>query len=64
MAAVKMSDIAQRVGVSVAAVSMALNGRPGVSEAMRERIIAEATACGYDMRRLSRTAEKKTRILV
>ncbi len=64
MAGVKMSDIAQRVGVSVAAVSMALNGRPGVSEAMRERIIAEAEACGYDMRRLSGATEKKKQILV
>lgn len=64
MAGVKMSDIAQRVGVSVAAVSMALNGRPGVSDAMRERILAEAAASGYDMRRLSVASEKKTQILI
>lgn len=64
MAGVKMQDIASRIGVSVAAVSMALNGRPGVSDAMRERIIAEAQALGYDMNRLSNAAEKKTRILV
>jgi len=64
MAVVKMSDIAQRVGVSVAAVSMALNGRPGVSDAMRKRIIAEAKACGYDMQRLSVSADKKKRIVV
>ena len=64
MAVVKMSDIAQRVGVSIAAVSMALNGRPGVSDAMRKRIIAEAEACGYDMNRLSVSADKKKRIIV
>ncbi|MFC5824514.1 LacI family DNA-binding transcriptional regulator [Nonomuraea insulae] len=37
-----IADIAQRVGVSKGAVSFALNGRPGVSEATRARILEAA----------------------
>ena len=64
MAGVKMSDIAKRMGISVATVSVALNGRPGVSDTLRERILTEAAACGYDMNRLSSSTEKRLRILI
>lgn len=37
-----ISDIARRAGVSIGAVSFALNGRPGVSDQTRERILAIA----------------------
>jgi DNA-binding LacI/PurR family transcriptional regulator len=37
-----IADIAQRAGVTKAAVSFALNGQPGVSAATRERILAIA----------------------
>jgi DNA-binding LacI/PurR family transcriptional regulator len=37
-----IADIARRVGVSKGAVSFALNGRPGVSEATRARILQVA----------------------
>jgi hypothetical protein len=33
-----MADIARRAGVSRITVSYALNGRPGVSDALREQI--------------------------
>src|SRR5690606_20560655 len=39
---VTIADIAHRAGVTCAAVSLAVNGRPGVSEVTRERIIAIA----------------------
>ncbi|WP_310652674.1 helix-turn-helix domain-containing protein [Lactobacillus jensenii] len=34
----KMSDIAKKAGVSIAAVSLVLNGKPGVSEKTRKKI--------------------------
>lgn len=37
-----INDIAQRAGVSKGAASFALNGRPGVSEATRARVLAVA----------------------
>jgi DNA-binding LacI/PurR family transcriptional regulator len=42
-----ISDIAQRAGVTKAAVSFALNGHPGVSAATRERILAIAEEVGF-----------------
>jgi DNA-binding LacI/PurR family transcriptional regulator len=42
-----IADIAQRVGLTKAAVSLALNGQPGVSAATRERIIAVAEEIGF-----------------
>ncbi|MGO2362219.1 MAG: LacI family DNA-binding transcriptional regulator, partial [Brachybacterium tyrofermentans] len=36
---VTIADIARRAGVTSAAVSLAVNGRPGVSAATRERIM-------------------------
>ncbi len=42
-----IADIAQRAGVTKAAVSFALNGQPGVSKATRERILAIAKEIGF-----------------
>jgi DNA-binding LacI/PurR family transcriptional regulator len=42
-----IADIAQRAGVTKAAVSFALNGQPGVSAATRERILAIAEEVGF-----------------
>jgi DNA-binding LacI/PurR family transcriptional regulator len=42
-----IGDIARRAGVSKAAVSYALNGRPGVSEETRERVSRIAHALGW-----------------
>jgi len=44
---VTIADIAERAGVSKGAVSYALNGQPGVSDATRERIVAIATELGW-----------------
>src|SRR5690349_1050729 len=43
-----IADIAQRAGVSKGAVSYALNGQPGVSEATRQRIVAIAREMGFN----------------
>jgi DNA-binding LacI/PurR family transcriptional regulator len=42
-----ISDVAQRAGVSIGAVSFALNNRPGVSEQTRQRITAIADELGW-----------------
>jgi DNA-binding LacI/PurR family transcriptional regulator len=42
-----ITDVAARAGVSISTVSSALNGRPGVSEATRERIRALAEELGF-----------------
>ncbi|KQW05969.1 LacI family transcriptional regulator [Leifsonia sp. Root4] len=44
---VTIADIAERAGVSIGAVSFALNGRPGVSEATRDRVLGIAEELGW-----------------
>lgn len=44
---VKLSDIANRLDVSVVTVSKALSGQKGVSEELREKIVAIADELGY-----------------
>jgi DNA-binding LacI/PurR family transcriptional regulator len=51
---VTISDIAERAGVSKGAVSYALNGRPGVSDGTRERILAIAAELGWYPNRAAR----------
>ncbi|HEY0000783.1 MAG TPA: LacI family DNA-binding transcriptional regulator [Actinoplanes sp.] len=43
-----IADIARRAGVSKGAVSYALNGQPGVSEATRQRIMSIAQEIGFN----------------
>ncbi|WP_394216951.1 LacI family DNA-binding transcriptional regulator [Brachybacterium vulturis] len=45
---VTIADIARRAGVTPAAVSLAVNGRPGVSDATRERIMAIAAELRWE----------------
>jgi DNA-binding LacI/PurR family transcriptional regulator len=42
-----IEDVARRAGVSIGAVSFALNGRPGVGEETRARILAAAAELGW-----------------
>lgn len=48
-----IQDIAAAAGVSAASVSYALNGKPGVSEATRERILAVAREYNWEPNRLA-----------
>ena len=47
---VRMADSAQRLGVSTVTVSKALAGKDGVSEAVREKILALAAEMGYQVK--------------
>lgn len=44
-------DIAEKLGLSASAVSLAMNGKPGVSVATREKILAEAVRMGYSVQK-------------
>jgi DNA-binding LacI/PurR family transcriptional regulator len=44
---VTIVDVANKAGVAISSVSSALNGRPGVSDVTRERIIRIATVLGF-----------------
>lgn len=43
-----MKDIAEVAGVSLATVSLVLNGKPGISDATRGRVLEVARDLGYD----------------
>ncbi|MFE9918607.1 LacI family DNA-binding transcriptional regulator [Micromonospora sp. NPDC005553] len=55
-----IADVAQRAGVSKGAVSYALNGQPGVSEATRQRILAIATEIGFSRSSAARALSAAT----
>ena len=54
MGRVTINEIARRAGVSKGAVSYALNGRPGVSESTRARILDLAAQLGWRPNRTAR----------
>jgi len=58
MAGITAKEIAKKLGITPAAVSMALNGKPGVSAGTRARVLNEAAACGYTTPRAARAVQK------
>ncbi len=58
MANITAREIAQRLGLSPAAVSLALNGKDGVSDATREKVLQAARDLGYTLPRLHHTINK------
>ncbi|MDL2205810.1 LacI family DNA-binding transcriptional regulator [Eubacteriales bacterium OttesenSCG-928-N13] len=58
MAHISAKDIANQLGISTAAVSMALNGKPGVSVQTREKVIAAAMQQGYITPRAARNKQQ------
>lgn len=55
--AVKLSDIAERVGVSTVTVSKALSGQKGVSEEVRKKIRSIAEELGYQQPSAARKSQ-------
>ncbi len=51
-------ELAEKLGISVAAVSMALNDKPGVSQATRKMIKSQAEKYGYDFTKIKASAIK------
>ncbi|MBN9613308.1 MAG: LacI family DNA-binding transcriptional regulator, partial [Actinobacteria bacterium] len=45
---VTLADVAREVGVSTAAASLALNGKPGVSDSTRDRVLEAAERLAAD----------------
>ncbi|SFK60736.1 transcriptional regulator, LacI family [Lachnospiraceae bacterium KH1T2] len=54
---ITMADIGRKLGVSTVTVSKALSGKSGVSDDLKEKIIAEAARSGYQ--KLRKRHEKK-----
>lgn len=50
---VTAKQIAEKLGISTAAVSMALNNKPGVSEQVRHQVIDVAREMGYNFSRIN-----------
>ena len=63
MADITARDLANMLGISTAAVSMALNGKPGVSSETRTMVLAAATKLGYVTPK-SRQSERQAKNIV
>ncbi len=55
-------ELAKLLQLSEAAVSMALNNKPGVSTSTRQRVLDAAKCNGYDFSRLKESSEPKTEL--
>ncbi|MCX7019401.1 MAG: LacI family DNA-binding transcriptional regulator [Candidatus Sumerlaeota bacterium] len=50
---VTMKDIARKLGISVSTVSVALNNKPGVNDALRDRVFKACQKLSYDTRKIT-----------
>lgn len=60
--AITAKQLAEKLGLSQTAVSLALNNKPGISEETKRRVIEEATKYGYDFSRIYGKTKKTGRI--
>ena len=51
---VRMKDVAKHAGVSIAAVSYVITGKPGVGEAVRERVLNSIRELNYEINLVAR----------
>lgn len=57
-------DIAKKLGISPSAVSLAINGKSGVSEETRERVMAEAVKMGYLLQKKNTSVPRNVRYVI
>ena len=57
---VKLEDIARELGISIVSVSNVLNGRKGVSEGLRQKVLEKARELGYKMADSARFREEES----
>ena len=57
-------DIAKKAGVSASTVSRVLNGRPGISEDTRTRILSITEAAGFELSEAARGLAKRSSMLI
>lgn len=62
--AVTAKMIAAKLHISPSAVSLALNGKPGVSEDTRERVLAEAAKLGYSQKKIVTETPQNIRFVI
>ena len=54
-----LKELADRLDVSVSAISLAINGKPGLSDETRSRILAEVESVGYPLKERAEQFTKK-----
>jgi len=54
---VTMKEIAKKLNISISAVSLALNNKPGINEELRKEIISLCEKLGYDLRKIQSKAQ-------
>lgn len=61
--AITLRDVAEAAGVPLSSVSLVLNGKPGVSEARRQQILAAVEQLGYVPARRATTGSTPSKVI-
>lgn len=62
--AITVKELAEQLSLSPSAVSMALNGKPGVSQSTRQKVMEAAKEGGYDFSKLKGASENNGSIVL
>lgn len=62
--AITAKKIAEKLNLSPSAVSLALNGKPGVSDSTRELVLAEAERLGYAKQKVTTAGPQNIRFVI
>lgn len=62
--AITAKKIAEKLNLSPSAVSLALNGKPGVSDSTRELVLAEAERMGYAKQKVTTAGPQNIRFVI